>query len=100
MVSPVVANPYMEEVEVQALTSFTGTTPNHWFRYVDNTWVKIRTKELETFSTHLNKTNIYVNVTEEDVQEDILVYLDWSVKIPEDRNLTTEVDRKPKRTDQ
>lgn len=38
------------EVENQALTSFIGTVPSHWFRYVDDTWVKIQRKELEAFS--------------------------------------------------
>ena len=49
-VSPIVANLYMEEVEHRALSSFTGTVPSHWFRYVDDTWVIIQTKELEVFS--------------------------------------------------
>ena len=40
-VSPIVANLYVEEVESRALITFTGTAP--WFRYVDDTWVKIRT---------------------------------------------------------
>ncbi|TWW62451.1 LIM zinc-binding domain-containing [Takifugu flavidus] len=59
-VSPIVANLYMEKVESQALTSFTGTAPSHWFRYVDDTWVKIQTQELEAFSDHLNKTDEHV----------------------------------------
>ena len=39
-VSLFVANLYMEEVEYRALSSFTGIVPSHWFRYIDDTWVK------------------------------------------------------------
>lgn len=54
--SPIVANLYLGEVENGALSSITGTTPNRWFRCVDDTGVEIQTKELEAFSTHLNDT--------------------------------------------
>ncbi|TWW61021.1 hypothetical protein D4764_05G0011110 [Takifugu flavidus] len=99
-VSPIVANLYMEKVESQALTSFTGTAPSHWFRYVDDTWVKIQTQELEAFSDHLNKTDEHVKFTREDVKGNSLAFLDCAVKITEDRNLTIEVYRKPTHTDQ
>ena len=49
-VSPVVDNLYMEEVESRALITFTGTTASHWFRYVEDTWVTIRTGEVEAFT--------------------------------------------------
>lgn len=38
-VSPIVANPYKEEVERKALETYNGAPPTHW--YVDDTWVKI-----------------------------------------------------------
>ena len=58
-VCPIVANFYMEEVESRALNSFKGITSSHWFRYVDNTWIKIKTQEVEAFTEHLNSnTNI------------------------------------------
>ena len=46
LVSRIVANLYMEEMESRALTSFKGTTPSHLFRSVDDTWVKIETQEV------------------------------------------------------
>ena len=55
LLSPIMANLYMEEVESSALFTFTGTT--HWFRYVDDTWVKIRTREMEAFAGHINAVN-------------------------------------------
>lgn len=47
-VPPIVANIYVEEVEAKALTSFFGTTSRHWFRYVDDKQIKIKTKEVDT----------------------------------------------------
>ena len=82
-VSPIVANLYMEEVEHRALSSL-GTVPSHWFRYVDDTWVKIQTRELEVFSAHLDKTEKYVKFTCKDVKENSLAIMDCAVKIEED----------------
>ena len=47
----------MEEVESRALSSFKGTVPSHWFRYVDETWVKSKTLEVEAFTKHLNSVD-------------------------------------------
>lgn len=41
-VSAIIANLYIEEVVKKALNSFPGMTPTHWFRYVDDIWVKIK----------------------------------------------------------
>ena len=99
-VSPIVANLYMEEVEHRATASFPGAVPSHWFRYVDDTWVKIQTRELEAFSAQLNKTDKYVKFTREDVKENGLAFLDCAVKMEEDRNLSISVYRKPTHTHQ
>ena len=56
-VSPILANLYMDEVESRALINFTGNAPSYWFRQVDNTWVKIRTREVDTFTEHINAVN-------------------------------------------
>lgn len=47
--SATVTNLYMEKVENRALTSFKGTVPSHWLRYVDNNWIKIQRKEWAVF---------------------------------------------------
>lgn len=52
LVSPIVANLAMKQVEGRALITFTGTAPSHCFRYVDNTWFKIRTRDVEAFKEH------------------------------------------------
>ena len=92
-VSPIVANLYTEEVERKALITFTGTAPSHWFRYVDNTWVKIRTWEMEAF------TESNIKFTWKDVREDSLLFLNCVVHTEEDRSLNIRVYRKPTHTD-
>ena len=55
-ISPIVINLYMEEVESRAPNSFRGTAPSHWFRYVDDTWVKIKTQEVQASTENTNST--------------------------------------------
>ncbi|XP_060756573.1 uncharacterized protein LOC132867607, partial [Neoarius graeffei] len=99
-VSPIVANLYMEEVEHIALTTFAGVAPSHWFRYVDDTWVKIKIQEVEAFSKHINAVDSNINFTREDVSGNNLAFLDCDVHIRQDRSLSIEVYRKPTHTDQ
>ena len=48
--SPVVANIYMKKVERKALITFIGTASSHWFKFVDDTWMKITAREVEAFA--------------------------------------------------
>ncbi|KAM7378702.1 hypothetical protein PAMP_004307 [Pampus punctatissimus] len=99
-VSPIVANLYMEEVERRALNSFKGATPSHWFRYVDDTWVKIKTQEVQAFTEHINSVDRNIKFTREDVKDNSLPFLDCDVHIGKDRSLHIGVYRKPTHTDQ
>lgn len=63
-VSPIVANLHMEEVEGKALGFFRGTQPSHCFRYVDDTWVKIKTHEVERFTDHTNSGEQHFKFTQ------------------------------------
>ncbi len=94
-VSPVVANLYMEEVERKALASFLGATPSHWFRYVDDTWVKIQTHEVEAFTDHIHTVVSNIKFTREDVKDNVLAFLDCAVHLEADGCLNVEVYRKP-----
>lgn len=76
-VPPIVANLYV--VEQRALSSFTGTAPSHWFRYVDDAWVKIQTKELNLFLTHFNNKDKYVKFAQEDLKKKI-AWPSWTVE--------------------
>jgi len=78
----------MEEVESKALSSYKGTTPSHWFRYVDNTWVKIKTQEVEAFIVHINLVKINIKFMKEDAKDHKLLLLDCSVYIEEDGSMT------------
>ncbi|KAL3972435.1 transcription elongation factor S-II [Sarotherodon galilaeus] len=99
-VSPIVANLYMEEVERKALGSFKGRVPSHWYRYVDDTWVKIKTQEVESFTAHINAVDKNIKFTREDTKDNCLPFLDCAVHIEENGNLNIEVYRKPTHTDQ
>ena len=66
-VSPIVANLYMERFERQALQSYNGTSPSHWFRYVDDTFVKIKQSELAPFFEHVSGVDKNIKFTQEGV---------------------------------
>lgn len=97
-VSPIVANLYMEEVECRALNSFEGITPSHWFRYIDDTWVKIKTKEVQALTEHINSVDRNIKFTREDVKDNSLPFLDCVVQRRKDRRLHIGVYRKPTHT--
>ncbi|XP_070401572.1 uncharacterized protein [Nothobranchius furzeri] len=99
-VSPIVANLYMEEVERKVLGSFKGRSPSHWYRYVDDTWVKIKTQEVESFTTHINAVDKNIKFTRENIKDNCLPFLDCAVHFEENGNLNIEVYRKPTHTDQ
>ncbi|KAK7925859.1 hypothetical protein WMY93_008169 [Mugilogobius chulae] len=99
-VSPIVANLYMEEVEKKALTTFPDKPPSHWFRYVDDTFVKIKKQDLEAFTSHINAVDSNIKFTREDSKDNQLAFLDCSAIIGEDGKLQLEVYRKPTHTDQ
>ncbi|XP_060781028.1 uncharacterized protein LOC132888964 [Neoarius graeffei] len=77
-----------------------GVAPSHWFRYVDDTLVKIKTHEVEAFSKHVNAVDININFTREDISGNNLAFLDCDVHIRQDRSLSIEVYRKLTHTDQ
>ena len=90
---PIVANLYLEELESRALITFTERSSCHWFRYVNDTWVTIRTREVEAFTEQLWTNNI--KLTGGDVRGDGLPLLDCTVHTEEDRSFNIEVYRKP-----
>ncbi|XP_072025352.1 uncharacterized protein [Amphiura filiformis] len=99
-VSPIVVNLFMEQFERTALDSFTGTPPSHWFRYVDDTWVKLRKDQLTPFFEHINGVNEHIKFTQEPIKEGKLAFLDCSVHVANDGTISTSVYRKSTHTDQ
>lgn len=96
-VSPVVSNLYMDR---KALGSLQGTTPSYWYRYADDTWVKIKIQELESFTAHINTVDRNAKFTREDTKDNSLPFLDCAVQIEENGNLNIEVYRKSTHTNQ
>ena len=52
--SPLCANAYMEYFERVALAS-APNTPRVWYRFVDDTFVVIKTAFVEEFKDHINR---------------------------------------------
>ena len=62
------ANLHMGEVESKDLNSIKVTTPSQWFKYGDNTWLKIKIQEVQAFTEHLNSVDSNIKFTREDVK--------------------------------
>ena len=82
-VSPIVANLCVEEFESRALITFIETAPSHWFRYVEDSWAKIRTGEVEAFTEHINAVDSNIKYIQEDVRGGRLPLLDCAGHIEE-----------------
>ena len=98
-ISPLVANFFMEEFEVQAIS--TSTVPRTlWKRFVDNTFTIIKKNNRESFLQHLNSINPKIQFTCEETREDgSMPFLDILVTPEEDGSLKTSVFRKTTNTD-
>ena len=99
-VSPIVVNLFMEHFELVALQSYSGIPPTPWFRYVDDTSVKIRKDQQVPFFDHINQVNKHIKFTQEELKEDKLAFLDCLVTVQVDGTLETSVYRKDTHTDQ
>ena len=98
-ISPLVANLFMEEFEVQAISTFTvPQTP--WKRFVDDTFTIIKKNNRDSFLQHLNSINPKIKFTCEEIREDgSMPFLDILVTPEEDGSLKTSVFRKTTHTD-
>ena len=61
-VSPVIANLYMEEIEVRAVTN-TANPPKEWDRYVDDVFSIMKKDAVSTFHDELNSIDIHISFT-------------------------------------
>ncbi|CAH1240098.1 NOTCH2 [Branchiostoma lanceolatum] len=99
-VSPIVVNLYMEKFENKALSTFNGPPPANWFRYVDDTWCRLKKRVADDFFDHINQVDDNIKFTQESCQNNMLPFLDTKTIIEKDGNLQFEVYRKPTHTDQ
>ncbi|CAH1266878.1 TRPC5 [Branchiostoma lanceolatum] len=99
-VSPIVVNLYMEKFENKALSTFKDTPPANWFRYVDDTWCRLKKRVADDFFEHINQIDDNIKFTQESSQDNMLPFLDTKTIIEKDGRLQFEVYRKPTHTDQ
>ena len=100
LVSPIVANLYVEYFEQKALST-APHTPRYWQRYVDDTFVIQKEIHKQDFLQHINSVDPAIQFTMEDNKEDgAIPFLDTIVKPEADGKLSTTVYRKPTHTDQ
>ena len=97
-ICPLVANLFMEEIEVHAISTSTPP-PTLWKRFVDDTFTIIK-KNRDSFLQHLNSIHPKIKFTCEEVREDgSMPFLDILVTPEEDGSLKTSVFRKITHTD-
>ena len=98
-ISPIVANLFMEDLEVQAIRTST-TPPTLWKRFVDDTFTIIKKTNRDSFLQHLNSIHPNIKFTCEEVRDDgSMPFLDILITPEEDGSLKTSVFRKPTHTD-
>ena len=100
LVSPIVANIYMEYLEQKALN--TAAHPaRFWCRFVDDTFVIHKEVNKKDFLQHINSVGPAIKFRVEDNKEDAsILFLDTIVKPEVDGGLSITVYRKPIHTDQ
>ena len=96
-VSPVVANLCMEVIEDSALINST-VPPKIWKRYVDDSFVIIKTDAISAFHDTLNSIDPKISFTIESESNGQIAFLDTLVS-RKNGKITIEVYRKPTHTD-
>ena len=100
LVSPIVANLYMEHFEGEALRS-ASHPPRYWYRFVDDTWVIQQQAHKQLFLYHINSIDPSMKFTVECNQENgAIPFLDTLVKPETDNALSIWVYCKPTHIDQ
>ena len=96
-VAVVVAEIVMQNIEEQALATYSETLPL-WLRYVDDTITAIHESKIDEFHEHLNEQNTNIQFTKEIEENGKIPFLDCLVT-RENNTLRTTVYRKPTHTD-
>ena len=98
-ISPIAANLYMEHFEKVAL-SIALNPPDIWYCYVDDTFTKMHTANIDSFTRHVNSINPHIKFTSEQEEDDKLPFLDTCIHVNDDGSTKTTMYRKPNQTDQ
>ena len=97
-ISPLIANIFMEEFAVKALTS--TPPPSLWIRFVDDTFVINKAEHSQALLQHINSQDPHIQFTVEPTQQGLLPFLDTLVTIEQDNTFSTSVYRKQTHIDQ
>ena len=98
--SPLIANLFMEEFEVKALSSY-PYPPSLWLRFVDETFVITMAEHSQPLLQHINNQDPHIQFTvEEPTQQGTLPFLNTLVTLQPNNTFSTSVYRKPTHTDQ
>ena len=92
-VSVVVAAIVMQNIEEQALATYTRTIPL-WLRYVDDTVTAVHKDGIDNFHEHLNRQNADIQFTKEIEENGKIPFLDCLVTCDKNK-LQTTIYRKP-----
>ena len=98
-ISPIVANLFMEDFEVEAINT-AKNPPKMWKRYVDDTCVILDSTTKEEFFHHINSIDPKIQFTSEDSNPDRSIpFMDTLVMPQPDGSIKTSVFRKPTHID-
>ena len=95
-ISPLIANLFMEEFEVKALSTCPHP-PSLWLRFVDDTFVINKAEHSKALLQHINK-DPHIQFTVEPTQQGSLPFLDTLGTIEPNNTFSTTVYRKPTHT--
>ena len=97
--SPLIANLFMEEFDVNALSSYPHPI-SLWLRFVDDTFVINKAEHSQALLQHINNQDPHIQFTVEPRQHSSLPFLDTLVTIEPNNTFSTTVYRKVTHTDQ
>ena len=98
-ISPLIANIFMKEFEVKALSSMFHR-PSLWLRFVDDTFVNNKAEHSQALLQHITSQDPHIQFTVEPIQQGSLAFLDTLVTIEQDNTFSTSVYRKSTYIDQ
>ena len=83
-VSVVVAEIVMQNIEEQALATYTRTI-SPWLRYVDDTFIAVHKDDIEDFHEHLNGQNADIKFTNDIKENGKIPFLNYLIRTRENR---------------
>ena len=99
LLSPIVANLYVESFEVETMRSALHP-PYTWKRFVDDTFTILESTQKNEFLEHINSVDQHIQFIAEDQRSDgVMSFSDILITPGKDGSLSTSVFRKPAHTD-